>query len=45
LKLLLEHNDIMSNIAKADSMGKRETKYHSNQSIKRLERDLEKTSK
>lgn len=45
LKLLVEHNDLMSNINKSDSVSRRDSKFHTNQSIKRLERDLEKSSK
>ena len=45
LKLLMEHNEMMQNIVKGDTMGKRENKLHTNQSIVRLERELEKSSK
>ena len=45
LRLLVEHNDIMTNINKGDSQSRRDSKFATNQSIKRLERDLEKSSK
>ena len=45
LKLLIDHNEMMQNIVKGDTMGKRENKLHTNQSIVRLERELEKSSK
>ena len=45
LKLLVEHNDIMHTINNNDSASRRDSKFHTNQSIKRLEKDLEKSSK
>ena len=41
----MEHNEMTQKIFKGDTMGKRENKFHTNQSIVRLERELEKSSK
>lgn len=45
LKLLVEHNELMQNIQKNNTMGKRESKLSTNSNIVRLEREIEKTSK
>ena len=42
LKLLIEHNELMENIHKNESMGQRENKFHQNQQLTRVERQLEK---
>lgn len=45
LLLIVEHSELMQAVQKNKSMGKRESKFSTNQNISHLEREVEKTSK
>lgn len=47
LKNIIEHRELSKQIEKkgGESMGLRESKYHTNQNISKIERELEKSAK